>query len=392
MAGLLDMLEASLTPAVARQIAALLGETPEATAAGLSAVLSTLLGGLAIRTDHEGIRDVMRATHVGLGGGNPLDDLGATLESPAVRSTMMDHGTTISTQLLGAQAGPVTATLAGQTGLKGESVSSLIKLAGPMVMGAVSRALGGEPTAQGIAERLQQEEPAIMSALPPGIRELLSPLAAAPSAMHGTPIEAAAGSAMMAQRWLPWLVGIVVAIGLFAGLRSCADPDRLSGIRSNQTTPMVTEAPREVMELVLPDGGLLKLESGTIGFELVRFLQSADPAPRAFRFPDLGLNSADNSLDAESAATVRTVAAIMQAFPATTARIVGHTDSEGDATANQALSESRARAVEALIEAAGIDDARISSQGRGQSEPIATNETAEGRAQNRRTVILILSK
>jgi len=392
MPGLLETLQGAVTPDLVEHLAGLLGESPDATAKGLTAVLPTLLGALTMRTEHEGIADVMHATHVGLGGGNPLDGLVAGLSSPDVRSTLMDHGATIATQLLGAQSAPVTAALAGQSGLKGDTIGSLIKLGGPMAMGALAKALGGEPTAQGTTDLLHAERPAIMAALPPGIRELLAPLAAAATPLHGTPVEAAAESALSASRWLPWLIGLMVAIILFAGLRGCQDQDAEKAALSSVTTPIVTEAPREEMEIVLPDGTALKLESGHVGFELVRFLQSAEPAPRSFRFEDLTYDSADSSLDAQSAATVRTVAAIMQAFPTMTARIVGHTDNQGEASANQTLSETRARAVETLVEESGIADARIASEGRGQTEPIATNDTAEGRAQNRRTVILVLTK
>lgn len=397
MPGLLETLKGAMTPDIVAQVADLFGESPDAMARGLGAILPTLLGALAMRTEHEGIADVMRAAQVGLGGGNPLDGLAAALSGPAARGTLMDHGATIATQLLGAQSAPVTVALAGQSGLKGETVASLIQLGGPLAMGAIARVLGGQPTAQGIADLLEAERPAILAALPPGLRELLAPLAAAQTPLHGTPVEAAAGAATSAGRWLPWLIGIVAAIGLFFGLRGCQDeganrPAGSSATTPGPTTPIVTEVPREVMELVLPDGTALKLESGHVGFELVRFLQSAEPAPRSFRFEDLTYDSASDSLDETSTATVRTVAAIMQAFPAMTARIVGHTDSEGDSSANQALSQRRARAVEALIEAGGIADERIASEGRGQSEPIATNETAEGRAQNRRTVILVLTK
>lgn len=397
MSGLLETVESPLTPAIVRQASDLLGESSDATEQGFAAVLATLLGALAMRTDQEGITELLRAAQLAAGGGGtggktPLDDLGASLASPALRGALMDHGTTIATQLLGSQLGPVSAALAGQSGLKGESMGSLIRLGGPMVVGAVAKMLGNAPPARGLADLVDSERPAIMAALPPGIRELLGPLAAAQTPLSGTAVEAARRDGGSINRRAVALIAAIVAVGLLIGLRSCDDQAADRAAQSTTTTPMVTEAPREVMEIVLPDGTALSLQSGHVGFELVRFLQSAEPAPRAFRFEALGFDSADNSLDAPSAATVGTVSAIMKAFPTMTARIVGHTDSEGDAAANQALSQARARSVEAQIEADGIAIDRIASEGRGQSEPIATNETAEGRAQNRRTIILVLTK
>lgn len=65
-------------------------------------------------------------------------------------------------------------------------------------------------------------------------------------------------------------------------------------------------------------------------------------------------------------------------------RIGGHTDSVGDAAYNQRLSQERADAVKAYLANAGLDTTLIESRGYGESDPIASNDTAAGRAQNRR--------
>lgn len=71
-------------------------------------------------------------------------------------------------------------------------------------------------------------------------------------------------------------------------------------------------------------------------------------------------------------------------------KIVGHTDNVGKDAANQKLSEGRAQAVrEALIER-GIDASRLEAEGRGETEPIDTNDTEEGRQNNRRVEIEVL--
>lgn len=77
-------------------------------------------------------------------------------------------------------------------------------------------------------------------------------------------------------------------------------------------------------------------------------------------------------------------------YPNTDALVEGHTDSNGDETYNQTLSQRRAEAVRrALIKGYGINPARLYAKGYGESRPIADNKTAEGRAQNRRVVISI---
>lgn len=70
-------------------------------------------------------------------------------------------------------------------------------------------------------------------------------------------------------------------------------------------------------------------------------------------------------------------------------KIEGHTDSRGDADMNKALSLARAAAVRDALARLGISADRVEAQGFGESSPIADNQTPEGRAKNRRIVILI---
>jgi outer membrane protein OmpA-like peptidoglycan-associated protein len=67
--------------------------------------------------------------------------------------------------------------------------------------------------------------------------------------------------------------------------------------------------------------------------------------------------------------------------------VEGHTDSQGDDAHNQDLSERRARAVVQYLTAQGIAASRLSAAGKGESQPVADNATAEGRQQNRRVVL-----
>lgn len=69
--------------------------------------------------------------------------------------------------------------------------------------------------------------------------------------------------------------------------------------------------------------------------------------------------------------------------------IVGHTDSRGAADANQALSLARAQAVGDALVQLGIESNRVTARGAGESNPVAENETPEGRARNRRIAISI---
>ncbi|MDV5170161.1 outer membrane beta-barrel protein [Photobacterium rosenbergii] len=77
-------------------------------------------------------------------------------------------------------------------------------------------------------------------------------------------------------------------------------------------------------------------------------------------------------------------------YPDTQLYVVGHTDSRGSIEYNQKLSEDRAAVVAGYVgNHFGIDESRIVAQGRGELEPVATNDTEEGRAQNRRVEVFV---
>jgi outer membrane protein OmpA-like peptidoglycan-associated protein len=83
------------------------------------------------------------------------------------------------------------------------------------------------------------------------------------------------------------------------------------------------------------------------------------------------------------------VAENLRSYPNSTVNVIGHTDNTGSAAYNQDLSERRARSVANVLRDGGVSGNRIAAFGRGEDQPVATNLTAEGRAQNRRVEIII---
>lgn len=82
---------------------------------------------------------------------------------------------------------------------------------------------------------------------------------------------------------------------------------------------------------------------------------------------------------------IKRVADFMKEFPDTTAAIEGHTDNIASETYNQKLSEKRANSVrQYIIDKFGIDGSRLTAAGYGESKPVASNDTEEGRQKNRR--------
>lgn len=96
-----------------------------------------------------------------------------------------------------------------------------------------------------------------------------------------------------------------------------------------------------------------------------------------------------DTLQAGSAAQIGEIAGLLRQLPGLAIRVVGHTDGKGEPGYNAALSQRRAmRVVEALADGHGIARERMDAVGAGATEPVAGNDTEEGRALNRRVEIL----
>jgi outer membrane protein OmpA-like peptidoglycan-associated protein len=88
-------------------------------------------------------------------------------------------------------------------------------------------------------------------------------------------------------------------------------------------------------------------------------------------------------------ADLRVISRNLVAYPASDVIVVGHTDNVGSAAYNQGLSERRAASVAAILRSEGVAANRIQTIGRGLTQPIASNDTAAGRQQNRRVEIFV---
>lgn len=96
-------------------------------------------------------------------------------------------------------------------------------------------------------------------------------------------------------------------------------------------------------------------------------------------------DSGSATIKPESYAVLKEIATVLEENGSIQVEIVGHTDSDGDENLNLTLSQRRAEAVKkALSDQFGIDGGRLSTNGKGESEPIAPNSNSDGKAQNRR--------
>lgn len=100
-----------------------------------------------------------------------------------------------------------------------------------------------------------------------------------------------------------------------------------------------------------------------------------------------GFDSSELTTSARSA--LNDVASVLTQYTDTRVNIAGHTDSTGDAGYNQRLSERRAESVGSYLAQSGVARQRLQMRGYGESQPVASNDTEQGRAQNRRVEITL---
>lgn len=92
---------------------------------------------------------------------------------------------------------------------------------------------------------------------------------------------------------------------------------------------------------------------------------------------------------AEARKNLRTLAESLDKYPGSDILIIGHTDQVGTATYNQGLSERRAAAAANYLVSEGVSRTRVATRGMGETDPVASNDTETGRAQNRRVEVAI---
>lgn len=195
--------------------------------------------------------------------------------------------------------------------------------------------------------------------------------------------------------YLPWIVGLVGLILLLLLFRSCVQQAGETGTATTTTTTQtesVGTAPLKVEEVTLPGGQRVSLETGSLNYELQRYLASAEPTPRTFTFDKLNFDTGSAAIRPVDQANVDALAQILGAYPNARIEIVGYTDARGSNPSNAQLGQDRANSVAAALTAKGVDKGRITAKSGGERNPDATNATAQGQFENRRSELIVTAK
>ena len=101
-------------------------------------------------------------------------------------------------------------------------------------------------------------------------------------------------------------------------------------------------------------------------------------------------NSGKSSFQEQTYTVLQSISAILKEYPSSNFTIEGHTDSDGKDASNQKLSEDRAGAVKGYLIENGIATSRLTSVGYGEAQPIDSNKTKAGKANNRRVEVKLV--
>lgn len=271
------------------------------------------------------------------------------------------------------------------------AASALLGLAGPLVMGVLGAKIKeGGLDASGLKSLLLGEKAAFHSAVPPALGGALG-LTAASTAPIAGPV-----SAMPKGGW----IGPLVALGAFVatlwalvhvGTTQTGSVMVATDSHSGLTTPAPAEFNRTLA------GVPLKGAMGGIEQKLLGFIEAnKEPCKEKecwFSFDRLTFATGSAALDMEKSADQLTnIVTILNAFPSVKLKIGGYTDNVGSDAVNTKLSDERANTVMGELVAKGIDPTRLAAEGFGAQFPVASNDTEEGRAANRRIDVRVTAR
>ena len=195
--------------------------------------------------------------------------------------------------------------------------------------------------------------------------------------------------------WLAWIALLLGILALLLALSRCNRRDETvapAATSSPATATGATTPPVGVNHVTLPGGKVVDLQPQTLNYDLQAFLASNAAAPRTFTFDKLNFDTASSAIRADDQPTLAALAQILSAYPKAAVKLVGYADTRGTEPANVKLGADRAAAVGKSLTGAGIAASRISTASGGDSNPVASNQTANGQFQNRRTELTVTAK
>jgi len=380
METLMDGLKGLVTSKLIGTAASQFGESESGVASAVNGLSATVLHGLADKTtDSSAFGDLFNALSGDKTAGF-LDDLPGLLGGGNLaQGDPKDIAGGFLGQLFGGKVGDILGAVAGASGISRNSTSGLLGMVGPMIMGYLGKRIAsGGLDAAGLGRLLGAEKAGIAAAVPGPVRGLIGISDQATVTGNGSATSAATG-VKKSGGWLWPLIMIGAAIGvLLFLLRGCSD-DTDGRAAVNTDSDYTADL----------NGYALRGSANGVESRLLGFIQDGtapcDDPECWFTFDRLTFATGSSNLNmATSDTQLENIAQILKAHPDVMLKIGGYTDNTGSDEGNMTLSKSRADAVVAALALRGVAPGRLDAEGFGSQFPVATNDTEEGRARNRR--------
>jgi OmpA-OmpF porin, OOP family len=397
----LDLIKSQLTGGSTLDlISGFLGESPTATKSGLGAALPAILGSVVkAGSTTDGASNLLNMIKDGGHDGSAMDNIAGLLGGGKATDGFLSGGSSLITSLLGNNAGTIANLIGAASGLKGGSVSSMLSMAAPLIMGMIGKHTAASGLgASALSSLLSSQAPAIQAALPANLSNALGFANFGNSASKT--VEKVEEVASGGFNFLPWFLGAVGLAALFFGYKACnlnAEAPKAveKAVETTKDAAATTAAAvSNVFKATLPGGAALEAPKGSLEEKLVGYIQSKDSISKTlwFDFDRLLFDSGKSTLKAESGAQLANIAAVLKAFPKVTAKVGGYTDNVGNPANNMKLSAARAKTVADELAKLGIAAARLVPEGYGDTHPVGDNTTEAGRAANRRIALRVTAK
>lgn len=221
---------------------------------------------------------------------------------------------------------------------------------------------------------------------------------------HGTSTVRPVETEERKRNWLPWILGALALLLLLLAISRCGRDEVATTETSTTTTTAQTgtavaasgattagvNASGETAAAGAPAGAAADT-TDVIG-QMRTYVASSEAAGRRFTFDNIHFATSSSALRADAEPIIAGLAELLAAHPNTRLRIEGYADARGGADANRNLGAARAKSVADALLAKGVDAARIATSTGGETNPVDTNATASGQAENRRTDVVVTAK